>query len=73
MAVNRPHRIQPGSPLSDHYTVVGDCRAIICNKESKSMPITIDHKPNDINEKALQEYYYNMDFEQFSLYGLYYL
>ena len=23
MAVNRPHRIQPGSPLSDHYTVVG--------------------------------------------------
>ena len=42
-------------PYKDNYNIkiinLGDCRAVLCNKNNIGIPLTIDHKPNHWIEK----------------------
>ena len=40
-----------GNEIKYYISNVGDCRAVICNKQNQVKQLTIDHKPNSKTEK----------------------
>ena len=40
-----------GNCINYYISNVGDCRAVLCNQYNKAIQLSVDHKPNSVDEK----------------------